>query len=102
MPMDTRRMALNNFRLAPDAKRLTVGTAQTWGLLDDQEDLVDDGTGEPVTVRTRNVHFAAGTLTVVEDGTTILVGTDAYIVRGRPMPRENGDILTVRVAQAAP
>jgi hypothetical protein len=31
-----------------------------------------------------------------------VVGTDTYIVRGRPMPRENGDILTVRVAQAAP
>jgi hypothetical protein len=102
MPLNTRAMALMSFRLAPDGKRIAVGTQSTWGLLDDAEDMVDDGTGEPVTVRTRVVHFTVGTLTGVEDGTTMTVGTETYVVRGRPMPRENGDLLTVRVTQAAP
>lgn len=85
--------------LAPDAKRVTIGALATWGVLDDDEQLADDGTGQPVTVRTRHVTIAAGSLTGLVDGATVSVGGVSYTVRGRPMPRENGELWQVRVTK---
>jgi hypothetical protein len=100
MPLDTLAMARFAFQSAPDAKRVSVGAQRTWGLLDDDEQTVDDGTGEPTTVITRAVHIATGSITGIEDGTAITVGNVAFTARGRPMLRENGDVITVRVVRA--
>lgn len=95
--MDTKALARMQIRLAPDAKTVTLGSQVTYGLLDDDEQLATDEAGQPVTVRTRQVTVVAGTLTGVQDGATVVFGGATFTVRGRPMPRENGDLWTFRV-----
>jgi len=43
------------------------------------------------------VTVAANSLSGVIDGASVTVGGTRYTVRGRPMPRENGDLWTFRV-----
>jgi DNA/RNA endonuclease YhcR with UshA esterase domain len=102
MPLDTLAMTRFAFQSAPDAKRVQVGAQRAWGVLDDDEQLVDDGTGEAVSVRTRAVHLANEAITGIVDGTAITIGGVVYTVRGRPMLRENGDVMTVRVTRLDP
>jgi hypothetical protein len=71
----------------------------TWGLLNDDEQIATDGTGDAVTVRERLCIVAAGSLTGVVDGATITNGGVAHTVRSRPMPRENGDIWAIMVTR---
>jgi len=99
MPFDTAAWTRTLLQMAPDAKRVQVGVQRTWGLLDDREQLVDDGTGNPVPLATRLVHIAAGSLTGITDGTTITVGGVTYTVRGRPMPQENGELVSIMVTK---
>lgn len=99
MPINT--VALTQFvlRTAPDARVVTLGSQRTFGLLDDDEQIVEDGSGQPITVRTRSLHIAANSLTGVVDGATITVQGTRYSVRGRPMPRENGELWTIRLTK---
>jgi hypothetical protein len=90
------------FRLAPDAKRLTLGSGATWGVLNDDEQIGIDEAGRAVTQRERTVFMAAGSLSGVVDGATLSIGGVAYTVRSKPMPRENGDIWAVLVAKVDP
>jgi|GEM_PF-3570625 hypothetical protein len=97
MPIDTAAWTRTLLQSAPDAKVIALGSQRTYGLLDDDEQMADDGTGQPVTVRTRQVTVAANSLSGVIDGASVTVGGTRYTVRGRPMPRENGDLWTFRV-----
>lgn len=97
MAFDTARFTGRVLSLAPDKKRVAIGASSTWGLLDDDEQVVEDGTGSPVSLRTRQVTVAAGALSGVVDGARVTVGGVAYTVRGRPMPKENGELVTFRV-----
>jgi hypothetical protein len=99
MPLDTVAMVVTALRMQADAKRVTVGTASTWGVLNDDEQVGTDDAGQPVTQRDRTVHIAAGSLSGIVDGVTLTVGTTAYTVRSRPMPRENGDVWAIRLAK---
>lgn len=99
MPLDTVALTVMALRVQADAKRVQFGGQATWGVLDDDEQLVDDGTGQPVAVRQRAVHVATGSLTGLVDGSSLTVAGVAYTVRGRPMPRENGDLVTIRLAK---
>jgi len=84
-------------KTAPDSQRVVFGRLVTYGVLDDDEQLITDEMGQPVTVRTRQITIAATSLTGLQDGSTLTIGGTAYVVRGRPMPKENGDLWTVRV-----
>lgn len=99
MPLPTLPWTATLLRLAPDAKVVTLGAKSTYGLLNHDEQIVDDGTGQPVPVSTREVVVAANSLTGLVDGATLVVGGTSYTVRGRPLPRENGDLWVVQVAR---
>jgi hypothetical protein len=88
------------FRLAPDAKPVVLGASSTWGVLNDDEQIGFDETGRQVTQRERTVFVAAGSLSGVVDGATVTVGGVAYVVRSKPMPRENGDMWAIMLARA--
>lgn len=100
MAFDTGIWTASLLTLSPDAKRVVFGSQVTYGLLDDDEQIVNDGTGSDVTVRTRQVTIAADSLAGLVDGSAITVGGVAYTVRNRPMPRENGDLWAVSVVRA--
>lgn len=99
MPMDTVAMVTMAIRSQADAKRVTIGSSTTWGLLNDDEQVGLDDSGRAVTQRERTVFVAANSLNGVVDGATITVGATAYTVRSRPMPRENGDLWAIMVAK---
>ncbi|MFY7922879.1 MAG: hypothetical protein ACOVSI_10730 [Gemmatimonas sp.] len=82
-------LTANALRLQADSKRVVIGSSVTWGLLNDDEQIGTDGTGESVTVRERLVFVASGSLT----------GGVNHTVRSRPMPRENGDLWAIVVAR---
>lgn len=100
MPMDTRALTVTQLRLAADAKRVQFSGIETWGVLDDDERVVEDGMGQPVSRRIRELSIANGVLTGVVDGVTLLVGGAPYTVRGRPQTRENGDLLAITLVPA--
>jgi hypothetical protein len=99
MPLDTLALTRMLFRTAPDAKLVTLGAQSTYGVLTDNKQIGEDGSGEPVTVHEREVFVAAGSFSAVNDGAVITVGGVAYTVRGRALPRENGDIWAIRLTR---
>lgn len=101
MPLNTVAMTTTLLKLQPDAKLVAFGAQSTWGVLNDDETIADDGMGEPVTVRTREVYIARDALTGLVDGSAITVGGVAYTVRNRPRPMENGDLWRVAVVRAS-
>lgn len=98
MPINTAALTLMALRTAPDSKVVTLGAGSTYGVLNDDQQVVNDGAGEDVLAHSREVFVTANSLTVT-DGATIVIGGVSYTVRGRPMPRENGDLWAVRVAK---
>lgn len=99
MPLDSLALTRLAFRTAPDAKVVTLGSSTTYGVLNDDKQIGTDGNGEDVTVHSREVFVTANSLTGVADGATLAVGGVSYTIRGRAMPRENGDIWAIRVAK---
>lgn len=99
MPVDTARHVRLMLRNAPDAKPVVFGSVSTYGTLDDDETPATDESGQPITVRTWQVIVAAGSLPGLRDGSSITVGGVRYAVRGRPMTRENGDLVAFRVVR---
>ena len=105
--MNTTSLALAAFTLSPDAVVVTFGRQSTYGLLNDDKQIVQDGTGDDVTVHSRELHIVANSLTGITDGATVTVRRKAaatstavtYTVRNRPMPRENGDLWAIRLAK---
>lgn len=106
MPLNTATLTVNALRTAPDALVVTLGSQTTYGVLNDEKQIVNDGTDD-VPVHSRELHVAAGSLTGVVDGTTITLrrvapvnsASVSYTVRNRPMPRENGDLWAIRLAK---
>lgn len=106
--MNTLALTATLFRMAPDARVVTLGSTVTYGAFTDDEQMGTDEMGQPVTVRTRLVHVPAGSLTGVVDGAVVNIrpkGTTtaanvAYTVRGRPRPRENGDVWEISLSRA--
>ena len=87
------------FMLAgPLADAFVFGTQQTRCLLNDEGELLDDGTGQTVHRRTRVALIRTGSIAGLSDGATVTVNGDAYQVRGPLLPMEDG--LTVRVVLA--
>jgi hypothetical protein len=99
MPLDARALTTMLFRLAPDAKRVRLGAQHTMGVLNDDKQLGVDAMGQPVPIHDRTVFVTAGALSGVVDGVTLTVGGVPYTVRGRPMPRENGDVWAIALAK---
>ncbi len=97
MPFNTAAWTAMLLQTAPDAKRIVFGSLATWGVFDDDEQRIEDGTGEPVTIRTRQITIAAGSLPGLTVDATITIGGTPFTVRSRPMPKENGELWTVRV-----
>ena len=98
MPLNTAALTLMALRTAPDSQVVTLGSSTTYGVLNDEQQVVNDGTGEEVLAHSREVFVTANSLTV-SDGATITIGGTSYTVRGRAMPRENGDIWAIRVTK---
>lgn len=107
MAINTLTLTLAALRAQPDALVVTLGRQSTYGLLNDEKQIGSDGSGEEVTVHSRELFITANSLTSVVDGTTVTVRRKdaapstavSYTVRGRPMPRENGDIWAIRLAK---
>lgn len=99
MPLDTLALVRMALQTAPDSKSVVFGSVSTVGVLNDDEQMADDGTGSPVSVRTREVFVVRDAFTGLVDGSTLSIGGVAYTVRGRPRPRENGDLWAITVAR---
>ncbi|MFN8995500.1 MAG: hypothetical protein ACK5X3_17800 [Pseudomonadota bacterium] len=100
MPFNPLAFTALCFANAPDKKRVVVGSVSTWGTFDDREELALDENGQPVTVRTRQVKVTAGSLSGLVDGATVTVDGVAYVMTGRPMPQENGDMWMLRLRRS--
>lgn len=99
MPLNTATLTLMALRTAPDSKVVTLGASSTYGVLNDDQQMGTDGSGEDVIVHSRELFVTAGSLTGIVDGATTVIGGVSYTVRGRPMPRENGDLWAIRVTR---
>lgn len=99
MPMDTRALARMALRTAPDSVSVVFGSVTEPGVFNDDERIADDGTGEPVSVRTREVFVVRDAFPGLADGSTVTIAGVSYAVRGRPFPRENGDLWAIAVAR---
>lgn len=100
MPLDTLALTRMALRTAPDSRPVVFGRLVTYGVLNDDEQMADDGTGTPITVRTREVFVVRDAFTGLADGSTLTIGGVPYTVRGRPRPRENGDLWAITVVKA--
>lgn len=97
--LDTLALTRMALQTAPDSKLVVFGRVSTYGVLNDDEQMADDGTGSPVSVRAREVFVVRDAFTGLVDGSTLTIGGVAYTVRGRPRPRENGDLWAITVAR---
>ena len=95
MPLDTIRLATKMLARSPDAKRLTVGAVSVMVPKQDQDENMDDGTGQAMKVRDLHLLVAAGSVPLSR-GARVTYDGASYEIRDT-YRQENGDVIRVQV-----
>jgi hypothetical protein len=95
MAPNTLRLAAKMLARSPDAKRLTVGAVSVMVPKQDQDENMDDGTGNAMKVRDLHLLVAAGSVPLSR-GARVTYDGASYEIRDT-YRQENGDVIRVQV-----